>query len=249
MCQSKAQGGVRCNHYTVKATSAAVSAWVRYASGMDRSTVDTSLKELRTEYADAPEPTRMEVDDFLAQQSFRVRHDTTLPEKRKGSILRRLRDAIGSARPDGATFQGWKNLLGKVWQKARKPVYVAATGLAITGLLAAAAAGVAGGVQRNADINEALGHNEAIAFSQKYPGATSDGVFSGNRLHDYQVNGKTESCYVSEDIADDLVTVKDITLKCVEDETGQVTFSPETSGRVDPGHAGQVAAPKDLFGN
>ena len=56
----------------------------------------------------------------MEQQVFRARHEPDLTEKRRESIVRRLRNAIGRVTPNGATFKAWKNIVAEAWTRVRR---------------------------------------------------------------------------------------------------------------------------------
>lgn len=134
MCQSQAEGGVRCNHHLTSAAGAALTTYVVASTGAAAADVKAVAARLEREGEHLPAPSRGEVDDFIHQQMFRARHDDTLTEKRRESVLARLGAALGKVLPSGAKFYAWKNMMVETAVRMRRKV-VAATvvaGLAVS---------------------------------------------------------------------------------------------------------------------
>jgi hypothetical protein len=125
MCKAIKDGGARCAYHVGENASAALVTYVATTTGLGGQATREALADLTVEYADAAEPTRAEVDEFIEQQMFRARHEPTLTEKRRASILRRLHEAIGKAVPSGAQFAAWKNLVAEAWSRVRRRAAVA----------------------------------------------------------------------------------------------------------------------------
>lgn len=132
MCKAIKDGGARCAYHVGENASAALVTYVASTTGLGGQASREAFTDLVAEYADAPAPERAEVDDFLEQQIFRARHEPTLTEKRRESIIRRLREAIGKATPSGATFGAWKNLVAEAWSRVRRRAAVAFVAGALT---------------------------------------------------------------------------------------------------------------------
>lgn len=132
MCKAIKDGGARCAYHVGENASAALVTYVASTTGLGGPASREAFDDLVAEYADAPAPERAEVDDFLQQQIFRARHEPTLTEKRRESIIRRLREAIGKATPTGATFKAWKNLVAEAWTRVRRRAAVAFVAGALT---------------------------------------------------------------------------------------------------------------------
>lgn len=120
MCKAIKDGGARCAYHVGENASAALVTYVASTTGLGGQDTRDAFTDLVAEYADAPEPSRAEVDQFIEQQIFRARHEPTLTEKRRDSIIRRLREALGKATPSGATFGAWKNLVAEAWSRVRR---------------------------------------------------------------------------------------------------------------------------------
>ena len=140
MCKSLKDGGARCAYHVSENASAALVTYVASTTGLGGQATREAYSDLVTEYADAPDPDRVQVDEFLEQQMFRARHEPALTEKRRESILRRLRDAIGKAAPSGAQFAAWKNLVAEAWSRVRRRATVAFLAGALTFSLGACGA-------------------------------------------------------------------------------------------------------------
>ena len=125
MCKAIKDGGARCAYHVGENASAALVTYVATTTGLGGQATREALADLTVEYADAPEPTRPQVDEFIEQQMFRARHEPNLTEKRRASILRRLQEAIGKAVPSGAQFAAWKNLVAEAWSRVRRRAAVA----------------------------------------------------------------------------------------------------------------------------
>lgn len=236
MCKSSAEGGQRCQGHLSASTTAAMTTYVVHTTGLDRPTVDATMADLRAEFADAPAPDRAEVDQFLEQQAFRVRHEPDLTEKRRDSIMSRLRAGIGRLLPDGPTYAAWKNVLAsaahRAWKRARKPVIAVGVGAAAVGFVAGATTFMGGMGEYYDAYHTAEDSNVAMAVHDKY-GDTITGEADpyGRYLEQYTVNGKTELCNTDYESNDDL-TVNDVTIEC-ENADGDFVPLP-ASGKVDP---------------
>lgn len=132
MCKSIKDGGSRCAYHLCESANAALVTYVATTTGLGGAATRTAVADLTAEFADAPDPTRAQVDDFLEQQAFRVRHEPGLTEKRRESIIRRLQAAIGHVTPSGAVFKAWKNLVAEAWTRVRRTATAAFVVGAIT---------------------------------------------------------------------------------------------------------------------
>lgn len=132
MCKAISEGGARCAYHVGENATAALVTYVASTTGLGGPATRDAYADLVTEYADAPAPGRAEVDEFFEQQMFRARHEPTLTEKRRSSILRRLQEAIGKVTPTGAQFAAWKNLVAEAWSRVRRRAAVAFVAGALT---------------------------------------------------------------------------------------------------------------------
>lgn len=132
MCQSKAEGGRRCAHHLEQGASAAVVTYVATVTGLNSKETGQVYESLMDEGRTLAAPTRQEVDALLEQQIFRARHEEGITEKRRESIIRRLRDALGNILPSGATFHAWRNILSEAWTSVRRKAAAAFVAGALT---------------------------------------------------------------------------------------------------------------------
>lgn len=134
MCQSRAEGGVRCNHHLSTAASAAMVTYVVSATGAAPAEAKAVAARLEREGEHLPAPAREEVDAFLTESMFRARHDETLTPKRRESVLARLGAALGKVLPSGAKFHAWKNMMVETAVRMRRKVVAVtvAAGLAVS---------------------------------------------------------------------------------------------------------------------
>lgn len=134
MCQSQADGGVRCNHHLTSAAGAALVTYVVTSTGATAPEAKAVVERLEREGEGLPAPSRSEVDAFIDESMYRARHDDSLAPKRRESILRRLGAALGKVLPTGAQFHAWKNMMVETAVRMRRKA-VAATvvaGLAVS---------------------------------------------------------------------------------------------------------------------
>lgn len=235
MCKSSAEGGQRCQGHLRSGVTAAMTTYVVDATGLDRASAVTVIEDLRAEFADAPAPDRAEVDEFLERQAFRIRHEQALSEKRRNSLLGRIRAGIGRLLPDGPTFAAWKHSLAAAWQRAREPLKVAGAvaGVFIASVGLGTAMGAAG--HANAANDAHFDANVETAISQKYGDAiTEPGVVTvSTRYTEWGVNGQTVDCRTEYDTApDDANVITDIDLSCLDGADNE--FSPTVIGEVNP---------------
>lgn len=231
MCQSIAEGGKRCQGHLKARTSAAMATYVVHKTGLPRAEVGPVITALRREFADAPAPTRAEVDEFLEKQAAEVEHERELSDDRRDSIVDRLRAGIGQVLPDGATFAAWKNLMDRAWDRVKGPVKAVLVGAAAVGLLAGAADFFHAQGQYLDAYHGAKEDNVAMAIHDKYGDTvTGDPTPYGRWSYEYTVNGHRAVCQRDYDLADN-TTVKDITLTC-ENDSGDMVEVP-ASGTVD----------------
>lgn len=120
MCQSKADGGRRCKFHLEQGVANGMTTYVASVTGLSAQQTNEAYTALEREGRNAPDPTREEVDAFLEREAFRVRYEPNLTEKRRESIVARLRAAIGRITPSGATFHAWKNLVAESWSRVRR---------------------------------------------------------------------------------------------------------------------------------
>jgi hypothetical protein len=110
MCRAKSGNGRRCARHTQsKADGAVVSLTAALAGHVRHERVREVMRDLEQQAADAPAPSRTDVDDWLSQQIDTATHLDTISDSRRLSIIDRLRAAIGRILPDGATFHAWRN--------------------------------------------------------------------------------------------------------------------------------------------
>jgi hypothetical protein len=122
MCKTKADGGARCAFHLEQGVQTGVTFFVSAVTGLSPREAAATYDGLRREGAGLPDPPRVEVDGFLEEQAFRVRHEPTLSESRRLSIGDRLRPAIGRVLPDGATFHPWENVVAEAWAGSGRKV-------------------------------------------------------------------------------------------------------------------------------
>lgn len=120
MCQSKAEGGRRCKFHLEQGVAGGMTTYVASVTGLSPKQTAEAYEALEREGLALPDPTREEVDEFLEREAFRVRHEPNLTEKRRESIVARLRAAIGRITPNGSTFHAWKNLVAESWSRVRR---------------------------------------------------------------------------------------------------------------------------------
>lgn len=120
MCQSKAEGGRRCAFHLEQAVGTGLTTYAVSVTGVNASDARDAYERLEREGLAMPDPTREEVDEFLEQQVFRVRHEPEITEARRESIINRLKAAIGRVLPNGATFHAWKNIVAESFAKVRR---------------------------------------------------------------------------------------------------------------------------------
>lgn len=120
MCQSKAQGGKRCNAYLERQVTTGLVAATAAVTGAKRAEVRDLHAELVASAIDGPDPTRDEVDQFLTETDFRVRHDPTLDAPVRERISSRLRAAIGRILPSRKTLSAWRTLLSEAWTRSHR---------------------------------------------------------------------------------------------------------------------------------
>ena len=125
MCKPTTEGGKRCAYHLQDGAGAALTTYTASVTGLGGAETREVMADLVAEFADAPAPSREVVDEFLEQQVFRARHEPDLTEKRRESIVRRLRNAIGRVTPDGATFKAWKNIVAEAWTRVRRKAVAA----------------------------------------------------------------------------------------------------------------------------
>lgn len=120
MCKSIAEGGERCSFHLSQGVQTGVTSYAAALTGVPQAEARDAYASLLEEGAGAPEPSREDVDGFLTKEVFRVRHEPTLTEPKRKSILGRLQAAIGKVTPDGATFHAWKNVVAEAWARSRR---------------------------------------------------------------------------------------------------------------------------------
>lgn len=120
MCQSKAEGGRRCAFHLEQGVSRGMLTYSASVTGLPAQEAKAAYEDLEREGLTAPDPTREEVDAFIEEQMFRVRHEPNLTPARRESVLNRLRAALGRILPSGATFHAWKNLVAESWSRVRR---------------------------------------------------------------------------------------------------------------------------------
>lgn len=120
MCQSKAQGGKRCNAYLERQVTTGLVTTTAAVTGTKRAEVRNLHAELVASAIDGPDPTRDEVDQFLTETDFRVRHDPTLDAPVRERISSRLRAAIGRILPSRKTLSAWRTLLSEAWTRSHR---------------------------------------------------------------------------------------------------------------------------------
>lgn len=125
MCRSKQQGGRRCKYHLQQGVTACSVMYAVAATGLTRGEAIETQEALIREGTKQPDPSREEVDAFLTQEDFRIRHDQDLEPGLRAKLSERLQAAIGRVTPDGATFHAWKNLVAQAWAKGRRKVAAA----------------------------------------------------------------------------------------------------------------------------
>lgn len=121
MCQSKAEGGRRCAAHLEQYATAGIIDYARITSGLSKAQVKDAY-EAAIALADPGEtdPTRDEVDTYLHATASQVRNDPAIPPQPKATIVTRLMDAVGRAKPSAATFRAWKSVIVDAWTKVRR---------------------------------------------------------------------------------------------------------------------------------
>lgn len=122
MCQAKSAGGKRCFLHS-NGTKAALT-YINLKTGIDKAEIYAIMKELRKEGRMLDAPTPEEVEKYFDLEEFKTKFDNTLTEKEKVAILKQLLSARAEAKEQGVSggvFHSWKNALGRVVDKIRKP--------------------------------------------------------------------------------------------------------------------------------
>jgi hypothetical protein len=119
------------------AGSSGMTSYAQACTGLDERAVAETFHALKREGADLADPDAGQVEEFLAGQEFRVRHDETLQPTRRESIVRRLRQALQDVRsgrylPDGATFHAWRHVVSEAWRRSRRKAAAAVLTGALT---------------------------------------------------------------------------------------------------------------------
>ena len=120
MCQSKAQGGKRCAAYLEQQVTTGLVATTAAMTGTKRAEMSGLHADLAASATDGPDPTREEVDQFLTETDFRVRHDPTLDKSVRESLSARLRAAIGKILPSRQTLTAWRGMLSEAWARSHR---------------------------------------------------------------------------------------------------------------------------------
>jgi hypothetical protein len=131
MCKPKSKGGARCNPHLCQGVNTSMVAFAIAETGQAPAVVKDAFTDLQAEGARLPQPTRVEVDEFLEGQAFRVRHNPTLTEHKRTSILGRLRAAIGKVMPSGGLFHAWKAIVAESWARSRRRIIAVFLGTSI----------------------------------------------------------------------------------------------------------------------
>jgi hypothetical protein len=108
------------------AGSSALVSHAAMASGLDPHETQVAFHDLRRAGAATAPPTAEQVDALLCLRAYQVRHDASISESRRESVLERLgtarRDARDGRLPDGQTFYAWARLLEEARTRdARRP--------------------------------------------------------------------------------------------------------------------------------
>lgn len=121
MCNSAAEGGVRCDVH-LKATGVLFDYANKTVNGrlVDEDGIKNIWSSLRKGYKDAPAPSRQEYQEFLDKEKFRVEVTTNLSDAEKVSLCRKLTDAETQNLPSGAGFAAQKDFLHVVREQADK---------------------------------------------------------------------------------------------------------------------------------
>lgn len=138
MCQAKSLGGKRCaiHHH---GTQAAIQTTV-VKTGVDTPIVKEVFSNLNKEGKNLPEPSRLDYEAYLEKERFLTEIDSTIPERDKRMILKKLEKAKEENTPSGGTFHAWKNLFSTTMQKFGKKTRLVIAGFTV----AAVAFGAAG---------------------------------------------------------------------------------------------------------
>lgn len=120
MCQSKAKGGRRCAAHLEQYATSGLVEYARHTSGLPRTEVKALYEMAKSSPSDEPEPTRVEVDNFLRSTASRVMNDPAIPPAPKQTIVTRLIEAIGRVKPSAATFRAWRSVVVDAWSKVRR---------------------------------------------------------------------------------------------------------------------------------
>lgn len=128
MCQAKSLGGKRCaiHHH---GTQAAIQTTVVKTS-VDTPLVKEVFSELNKEGKKLSAPSREEFEGYLAKERFMTEIDSSIDDRNKKMILKKLDKAAEENTPSGGTFHAWKNLLTTTinkYGKKAKMVFAAIT--------------------------------------------------------------------------------------------------------------------------
>lgn len=170
MCQSIAEGGRRCAYHLEQAAGSAISSFASSVTGLAPSEVNNAMDDLKREGAFANDPTREEVDGWLEEQALRVRHEPSLSEAKRESILGRLRAAIGRITPSRETFYAWKNVMAESWGRVRRKAAAAFLVASVAGSITAC-----GSVPAHHDQQASLSSQTSIS-------ATTDSTYQANGI-------------------------------------------------------------------
>lgn len=137
MCKSKSDGGQRCNGHRRQAVGGSVATLAAAVTPLSAAEVGREITKAAAEGTPGLPAERDDIDAFLEDTISKAETCDSLTDRKRASIVGRLREAVGRLKVDTSTLRAWKASVAAAWSRVGR-----ATGTVF--LAASLAAGVGG---------------------------------------------------------------------------------------------------------